>query len=204
MRVAVVARAASCGPMLNRLPPFLAVVVSCASWAVPPVQIDCPAGTHFVKDKGCVAKIASVECPKGTRPDGPRCVALVDTSCPAGLQFVAGTGCVAVGAAPAKETKPAKEKKGGSFASGFTGDRLSATCAGATFEIYGSGRLTGVHALLLVDGTRMGDEVDVDVGQIRNITGQVGGHAFDLKVQQALFGTRYTLKVDGVECRLAK
>lgn len=180
------------------------VVVSGLSLAGPPVQIDCPAGTEFVEGRGCVAKIATVDCPKGTRFDGKKCVALVDTSCPAGMHFVAGTGCVAGGESAPAPQEEKKKKKGGTFSGGFTGDRLAATCAGATFEVFGSARLTGVHALLLVEGTRMGDEVDVDVGQDRTITGKHGGKAVELKVQQGLFGTRYTLKVGGVECKLSK
>ncbi|MFZ5438520.1 MAG: hypothetical protein ACOZQL_00860 [Myxococcota bacterium] len=184
---------------------LLAVVVSAVSLAGPPVQIDCPAGTQFIEGRGCVAKIATAECPKGTQFDGKKCVALVDTSCPAGMHFVAGTGCVAGGAAEAPApAAQEKKKKGGTFSGGFTGDRLAATCAGATFEVFGSGRLTGVHALLLVDGTRLGDEVDVDVGQTRTITGKHGAKAVELKVQQGLFGTRYTLLVGGAECKLTK
>ncbi len=58
--------------------------------------------------------------------------------------------------------------------------------------------------MLLVDGRKMGEEENVDVGQTRNITGKHGKQEVDLKVQQGLWGTRYTLRVDGVECRLAK
>lgn len=70
-----------------------------------PVDTSCPAGTHFVEGRGCVAKIAPPACPAGTRFDGAKCAALVDTSCPAGMSFVAGTGCVQGKARPAAAPK---------------------------------------------------------------------------------------------------
>ncbi|MBL8910781.1 MAG: hypothetical protein JNM17_08785 [Archangium sp.] len=208
----------------------------------PEVQIDCPGGTHFVKDKGCVANVApKVECPGGTRFDGKKCVAIVDTSCPAGMHFVAGTGCVqgspAVQAkadpntpppppappAPAKKVaanpdapppppsrpsapapEPENTKKGGTFSSGLGSDRLHASCSGATFDVYGGARLTGVRATLMANGTRIGNEEVVDLGQTKHITGKVGSKSVDLRITQAMFGTRYVLKVDGTECKLSK
>jgi hypothetical protein len=193
----------------------------------PEVQIDCPAGTHFVKDKGCQANVAAkVECPGGTRFDGKKCVALVDTSCPAGLHFVAGTGCVqnAEKAAtpppapkkvasdtppppPARPTQPAEpenEKKGGTFSANPFSDRFHATCGGVQFDVYGGARFSGVRAWLMADGTRVGNEEVVNVGDTKHITGKAKGKAVDLRVTQAVFGTRYVLKVDGTECRLSR
>lgn len=213
----------------------------------PEVQIDCPGGTHFVKDKGCVANVApKVECPGGTRFDGKKCVAIVDTSCPAGMRFVAGTGCVQGGApaaqaktvdpntpppppaqpaaapAPAKKVansdapppppsrpaaaapEPENNKKGGTFSSGLGSDRLHATCGGVNFDVYGGARLTGVRATLMANGTRIGNEEIVDLGQTKHITGKSGAKSVDLRITQAMFGTRYMLKVDGTECKLSK
>ncbi len=184
------------------------------AFAEPEVSIECPAGTHFVKNKGCQANIAAAApaCPGGTKFDGKKCVAIVDTSCPAGMSFVAGTGCVAKKqvAAPAPVAEPAPTpppenvKKGGTFAGGFLGDRLQSSCNGIAFEVYGGSRLTGVRAMLMADGTRVGSEEDVNVGETRHITGTVGGKAVDLRVTQALFGTRYLLRVAGAECKLSK
>lgn len=191
--------------------------------AAPEVKIDCPAGTEFVKDKGCVAKIAAApECPGGTRFDGSKCVALVDTSCPAGMHFVPGTGCVpgkaaAVAAkapapakaapapapAPAEPEKDGKKKREGTFDSGFR-DRLKATCGGHAFEVHAGSKLIGGAVMLLADGTKFGDEVEIGVGQTKNIAGKLGARAVDLKIEQGLWGTRYTLKVDGTECKLGK
>src|SRR3990167_5589055 len=94
---------------MNRLSPLAVALLGAAALAEPEVQIDCPGGMHFVKDKGCVANVAA--CPGGTRFEGGKCVAIIDTSCPAGMQFVAGTGCVATAAkspkaAPAKTQEP--------------------------------------------------------------------------------------------------
>lgn len=197
---------------MNRAIAVTTCLLSSLSFAGPEVQIDCPAGTHFVTGKGCLANIAAkVECPGGTRYDGKKCVAVVDTSCPAGMHFVAGTGCVAGKAAaveappppPERPDEPAKKKKGGTFSSGFS-DRLGATCAGLDIEVHGGTRLTGVRAMLLVDGRKVGDEQDVNVGQTKSISGKQGKKAVDLTIQQGLWGTRYTLKVDGVECKLTK
>lgn len=194
----------------------------------PEVQIDCPAGTHFVKDKGCVANVAAkVECPGGTRFDGKKCVALVDTSCPAGMHFVAGTGCVQGAASappppppqpkkassdtppppparPAAAAEPENTKKGGTFSSGLGSDRLHATCGGVSVDVYGGARLTGVRATLMVNGTRVGNEEIVDLGETKHITGKAAGKSVDLRITQAMFGTRYLLKVDGSECKLTK
>ena len=199
----------------------LATVLVCCTAAVafadPEVVVDCPAGMHFVENKGCVANIAP-KCPGGTRLEGNKCVAIVDTSCPKGMHFVSGTGCVAGSTtttakaaptpAPAPEPEPApapaKGKKGGTFSGNPFSDRLQATCSGLHFEVQGAPRLTGVRAQLLVEGTRISDEELLDVGDVKHIEGTVKGKRIDLKIQQALFGTRYTLNVDGVECRLGK
>lgn len=82
--------------------------------------------------------------------------------------------------------------------------RLQANCAGLDVEVHGGARFAGVRAMLLVDGSKMGNDVNVDVGQTDYITGKQGKQNVELKVQQGLWGTRYTLKVDGVECRLTK
>ncbi|MDP2269308.1 MAG: hypothetical protein Q8K32_01180 [Archangium sp.] len=202
----------------------LAALAVCAFSAVtladPEVKIDCPAGMHFVKDKGCVANVGpKVACPGGTHFEGGKCVAIIDTSCPAGMHFVTGTGCVAGGKAAPKKTAEApppppperpeaeptekKKKKGGTFSSGFS-DRLQASCGGLEVEVHGGPRLTGVRAMLLVDDRKVGDEQDVNVGQTKTITGKVGKQDVALLIQQGLWGTRYTLKVDGTECRLSK
>lgn len=196
-------------------PAALATVLSAVALAGPEVKIDCPAGMHFVKDKGCLANVApKIECPGGTHFENGKCVAIIDTSCPAGMHFVTGTGCVA-GAGkqqktaaetpppPPERPEPTGKKKGGTFSSGFS-DRLQATCAGLPIEVHGGTRLTGVRAMLLVDGRKMGDEQDVNVGQTKSISGKHGTKAVDLTVQQGLWGTRYTLKVDGTECKLTK
>lgn len=204
---------------MNRLAALASTVLSAVAFAGPEVQIDCPAGMHFVKNKGCVANVApKVECPGGTRFEGGKCVAIIDTSCPAGMHFVAGTGCVAkVGSAqktaeappppppsrPEPAAEPTGKKKGGTFSTGFS-DRLQATCGGLPIEVHGGTRLTGVRAMLLVDGRKLGDDQDVNVGETRNITGKHGKQDVDLKIQQGLWGTRYTLKVDGTECKLTK
>lgn len=206
---------------MNRLAALASSVLSAVVLAGPEVQIECPAGMHFVKDKGCVAKIApQVECPGGTHFQGGKCVAIIDTSCPAGMHFVAGTGCVAGGGkkqAKASEAPPPPperpeadpkkaptgKKKGGTFSTGFS-DRLSATCGGLDVEVHGGTRLTGVRAMLLVDGRKLGDEQDVNVGQTKYISGKQGKQEVQLTVQQGLWGTRYTLKVDGTECKLTK
>ena len=199
---------------MNRPAALAVVLLSAAALADPEVVIDCPAGMHFVKDKGCVANVApKVDCPGGTRFEGGKCVAIIDTSCPAGMHFVSGTGCVAKARAaapvktaepaPAPEPEPTGKKKGGTFSSGFS-DRLQANCGGLAVEVHGGARLTGVRAMLLVDGRKMGDDLEVNVGQTKNITGKQGNKAVDFKVQQGLWGTRYTLKVDGTECRLSK
>ena len=208
---------------MNRL-----VVLAVSSWALaafagPEVEVECPAGMEFVKNKGCVAKIAAApECPGGTRFDGKKCVAIIDTSCPAGMTFVAGTGCVAGKATATAKTdspppppprpEPAakkedkdddKNKKGGTFQSGFS-NRLTATCNGHEFEVHGGARFAGVRAMMLVDGKKFGDEVNVNVGKTANIAGKVGSKNVDLKVQQGMWGTRYTLTIDGTECKLGK
>lgn len=199
---------------MNRAAALVVSLLSLGAFAGPEVKIDCPAGTHFVKDKGCLAKVAEApECPGGTRFDGSKCVALVDTSCPAGLRFVAGTGCVAgkkdkpakaeAPPPPPERPEPASKKKGGTFSSGFS-DRLSATCGGLAVEVHGGTRLTGVRAMLLVGGQKLGEDQDVNVGETRSISGKHGGKAVDLRIQQGLWGTRYTLKVDGTECKLTK
>ncbi|MGV3624377.1 MAG: hypothetical protein ACO1OB_26390 [Archangium sp.] len=195
--------------------------VSCSAavaFADPEVVVDCPAGMHFVENKGCVANIAP-KCPGGTKFENGKCVAIVDTSCPAGMHFVGGTGCVANSAKavaktttppppppPAAEAEPApaKGKKGGTFSGNIFSDRLQATCASLHFEVQGAPRLTGVRAQLLVDGMRLSDEQLLDIGDIKHIEGVVKGKRVDLKIQQAVFGTRYTLNVDGEECRLGK
>jgi hypothetical protein len=209
---------------MNRLAALAAAVLSAVAVAQPEVKpevkIDCPAGMHFVKNKGCVANVAQkVECPGGTHFEGGKCVAIIDTSCPAGMHFVTGTGCVAGSggkAAPQKsaeatpppppprpEPEPTGKKKGGTFSTGFS-DRLSADCGGLAIEVHGGTRLTGVRAMLLVEGKKMGDEQDVNVGDTKYITGKQGKKDIELKVQQGLWGTRYTLRVDGTECRLSK
>jgi hypothetical protein len=202
---------------MNRLVAVAVASLGAVAFAGPEVSVECPAGTEFVKNKGCVAKIAAApECPGGTRFDGKKCVAIVDTSCPAGMTFVAGTGCVqgkATASAKGKTDAPpppppaAKEedkgKKGGTFQSGFS-NRLSASCAGHDFEVHGGARFTGVRAMMLVDGKKLGEEVNVNVGKTDTISGKVGGKNVDLKVQQGLWGTRYTLTVDGTECKLGK
>lgn len=69
-------------------PAALATVLSAVALAGPEVKIDCPAGMHFVKDKGCLANVApKVECPGGTHFENGRCVAIIDTSCPAGMHL---------------------------------------------------------------------------------------------------------------------
>jgi hypothetical protein len=207
---------------------FLAVLVSLAAlsaFAEPEVVIECPAGTHFVKDKGCQANIAEAPaCPRGTKFDGKKCVALVDTSCPAGMKFVAGTGCVATAEAPKAPAKkptssappppppppppvepaPENDKKGGTFSGNPFRDRLRATCDGVPFEVHGGPRLTAVRATLLANGTRVGLEEVIGIGETRHITGTVGGKEVDLRITQAVFGTRYLLKVAGTECKLGK
>lgn len=203
---------------MNRLAALIICLLSAVALAGPEVQVDCPAGMHFVKNKGCVANVAA-QCPGGTRFEGGKCVAIIDTSCPAGMHFVTGTGCVANGGAqktaeapppppPPRPAEPAAEptgkKKGGTFSGGFGSDRLQATCGGIPIEVYGGSRLTGVRAMLIVDGRKMGDDQDVNVGETRSITGKHGKQDVDLKIQQGLWGTRYTLKVDGTECKLAK
>jgi hypothetical protein len=95
-------------------------------------------------------------------------------------------------------------KKGGTFSGNPFSDRLRATCGGLSAEVHGGSRLTGVRAMLMVNGTRVGNEENVDVGETRHITGTVGGKAVDLRVTQGMFGTRYLLRVDGTECRLGK
>lgn len=184
----------------------LSLAVVCCSAAVafadPEVVVDCPAGMHFVTNKGCVANIAP-KCPGGTKFTNGKCVAIVDTSCPAGMHFVTGTGCVQGNEEPTPAPAPSG-KKGGTFSGNPFSDVLQTTCAGLHFEVNGGSRLTGVRAQLLVDGTRLASEELVDVGQIKHIEGTVKGKRIDLKVQQALFGTRYTLNVDGEECRLTK
>lgn len=208
---------------MNRLLAVAVASLGAVAVAGPEVSVECPAGTEFVKNKGCVAKIAAApECPGGTRFDGKKCVAIVDTSCPAGMHFVTGTGCVqGKGTTTAKadapppppsrpEPAPAKEeqddgkkKKGGTFQSGFS-NRLVATCSGHDFEVLGRSKFVGAGVMLLADGAKAGDEIDVKVGQTKNITGKAGGKAYDLKVQQGMWGTRYTLTVDGKECKLGK
>ena len=211
---------------MNRLAALAASVISAVSFAQE-VQVDCPAGMHFVTNKGCVANIQKAACPGGTHLEGNKCVANIDTSCPAGMHFVAGTGCVANSggavatatpppppARPAKAEAPPpppppaaeptnKKKKGGTFSSGFS-DRLQATCAGLDVEVHGAARFTGGRAMMLVGGVKMGNEVNVNVGDIAYITGKQGKQNVELKVHQGLWGTRYTPKVDGVECRLTK
>jgi hypothetical protein len=210
---------------MNRLAALAASVISAVSLAQD-VKVDCPAGMHFVTNKGCVANIqkAAPACPGGTHLEGNKCVANIDTSCPAGMHFVTGTGCVANSgggavattatpppppppperpAPAAEEESNGKKKKGGTFQSGFS-NRLQANCAGIPFEVHGGARFTGVRAMLLVDGTKMGDDLDVNVGETKSITGAHGKKNVELKVQQGLWGTRYTLKVDGVECKLTK
>lgn len=212
---------------MNRLA-LAAAVISAVSFAQE-VKVDCPAGMHFVTNKGCVANIQKAACPGGTHFESGKCVANIDTSCPAGMHFVTGTGCVpgsggAVATAapppparaakndappppPARpaeaETGGKKKKKGGTFSSGFS-DRLQASCAGLDVEVHGGARFAGVRAMLLVEGSKMGDDAIVDVGQTSVISGKHGKQNVELKVQQGLWGTRYTLKVDGVECRLTK
>ncbi|PZR18457.1 MAG: hypothetical protein DI536_00825 [Archangium gephyra] len=201
--------------------PALAVVCCSAAvaFADPEVVIDCPAGMHFVENKGCVANLAP-KCPGGTKFENGKCVAIVDTSCPAGMHFVAGTGCVAKATAKASTSTPpppppqpvaepqpapaAKGKKGGTFSGNIFSDRLQATCSNLHFEVQGAPRLTGVRAQLLVDGLRLSDEQLLDIGDVKHIEGVVKGKRVDLKIQQAVFGTRYTLNVDGEECRLGK
>lgn len=181
---------------------FTLVCFSAVAFAEPEVVVDCPAGMHFVKNKGCVANVAP-KCPGGTKLENGKCIAIIDTSCPAGMHFVAGTGCVAkVTEEPAPA--PAKTKKGGTFSGNPFSDRLQATCSGLHFEVQGAPRLTGVRAQLLVEGTRLQDEELVDIGDIKRIEGVVKGKRIELKIQQAVFGTRYTLNVDGEECRLGK
>jgi hypothetical protein len=70
--------------------------------------------------------------------------------------------------------------------------------------VHGGARFTGVRAMMLVDGKKLGEEVNVNVGKTETISGKVGGKSVDLKVQQGLWGTRYTLTVDGTECKLGK
>ncbi len=200
---------------MNRLSALAVVLLGAAGLAAPEVKIDCPGGMHFVKNKGCVANLApKVDCPGGTHFEGGKCVAIIDTSCPAGMHFVSGTGCVASAKAaepakaappppPPERPEPAGKKKGGTFSSGFS-DRLQATCGGLAIEVHGGARFTGVRAMLLVDGRKMGDDLDVNVGETKTITGKQGSKAVDFKVQQGLWGTRYTLRVDGTECRLSK
>lgn len=213
------------GAPMNRLAALAAAVLSAVS-AAQDVKVDCPAGMHFVTNKGCVANIQKTapSCPGGTHLDGNKCVANIDTSCPAGMHFVAGTGCVANGGSVAANSTPpppparpetppppppqpednnGKKKKGGTFQSGFS-NRLQATCSGIPFEVHGGARFTGVRAMLLVDGTKMGEDLDVNVGETKSITGAHAKKNIELKVQQGLWGTRYTLKVDGVECKLGK
>jgi hypothetical protein len=208
---------------MNRLVVLAVSSLALAAFAGPEVEVECPAGMEFVKNKGCVAKIAAApECPGGTRFDGKKCVAIIDTSCPAGMHFVAGTGCVAGKAtaaaktespppppprpeptpAPAKE-EDAKNKKGGTFQSGFS-NRLVASCNGHDFEVLGRSKIIGAGVMLLTDGTKVGEEIDVKMGQTKNIEGKVGGTSYDLKVQQGMWGTRYTLSVNGKECKLGK
>lgn len=200
----------------------LVAALSLPALADPEVAIECPAGTHFVKDKGCQANIvAPPTCPGGTKFDGKKCVAVVDTSCPDGMKFVTDTGCVASEAAPAPVAKkkteappappakpasppPENEKKGGTFSGNPFGDRLRSSCGGITFEVHGGARVTGVRAMLLANGARVGPEEVVNVGETRHITGTVSGKAVDLRITQAVFGTRYVLKVAGTECKLAK
>lgn len=185
---------------------FVIAVVGCSAvvaFAGPEVVVDCPAGMHFVENKGCVANVAP-KCPGGTKFENGKCVALIDTSCPAGMHFVAGTGCVAKVAEPVAAPAPAKGKKGGTFSGNPFSDRLQATCAGLHFEVQGAPRLTGVRAQLLVEGTRIQDEELVDIGDVKHIEGVVKGKRIDLKIHQAVFGTRYTLNVDGEECRLGR
>ena len=201
---------------MNRLAAVAATVLCAVAYAGPEVKIDCPGGMHFVTNKGCVANLAQkAECPGGTHFEGGKCVAMIDTSCPAGMHFVAGTGCVARKQAPAQPAaeatpppppdrpEPTGKKKGGTFTSGFV-DRLQANCAGIPIEVHGAPRLTGTRAMLLVDGRKMGEEQNVDVGETRNISGTHGKQAVDLRVQQGFWGTRYTLRVDGAECKLSK
>lgn len=201
--------------MMKRLAAIAASLLSATTLAEPEVKIDCPAGMHFVTNKGCVANLApKVVCPGGTHFEGGKCVAIIDTSCPAGLHFVAGTGCVASAKAtpvktadapppPPERPEPTGKKKGGTFSSGFS-DRLVSTCGGLAIEVHGGARLTGVTAMLLADGKKIGDELAVNVGETKSLTGKQGGKELDFKVQQGLWGTRYTVKVDGTECRLTK
>jgi hypothetical protein len=210
---------------MTRVLVVLVTLSALPGFAEPEVAIECPAGTHFVKDKGCQANIAAAPtCPGGTKFDGKRCVAIVDTSCPAGMKFVAGTGCVASAESPPPPKKkvsdstpppppprpaepaasPEDEKKGGTFSGNPFRDRLRATCDGITFEVHGGPRLTAVRAMLMANGTRVGPEEVVGIGESKHITGTVSGKAVDLRITQAVFGTRYLLKVAGTECKLGK
>jgi hypothetical protein len=159
-------------------------------------------------------------CPEGAHFDGRKCVLVLDPICPASEKFVPGRGCVPVApvpvnkfgpkpevmhstpstASPAPETPP--KEKGGSFRAGFT-IRLQGNCAGVPIEVHGGARFTGVKAMLLIDGKKAGDEVNVNIGQTKNVEQLFGSKKVNLKVQQGVWGARYTVTVDGVECKLS-
>jgi hypothetical protein len=201
--------------------PFIALTLfATVSVAQPEVVVDCPAGMHFVKGKGCAANIGQQPtCPAGTRFAGGKCMAIIDTSCPAGMHFVEGTGCLA---SAKKETKPAakpvekatkeevkeepsdgKQKKSGSFSGGFS-DHFKAECSGHAVEVLGRSKIIGGAVMFMIDDKKIGDEISIGVGQTKNIEGAVGGKQFNLKVQQGLWGTRYTVTVNGTECKLGR
>jgi hypothetical protein len=75
-----------------------------------PAAPTCPEGSSLV-GKDCVRKnvVTQVDCPAGTKWDGSKCAASVDTSCARGLHFEAGRGCVpdAMAAAPTPGTHAA-------------------------------------------------------------------------------------------------
>ena len=74
-----------------------------------PAAPECPDGSALQGDK-CLRKnvVTQVDCPAGTKWDGGKCAASVDTSCAKGLHFEAGRGCVAdaVAAAPTAQAAP--------------------------------------------------------------------------------------------------
>ncbi|MFO0593771.1 MAG: hypothetical protein U0228_00635 [Myxococcaceae bacterium] len=164
------------------------------------VDTSCPAGMHFVAGTGCVAntvKSASTEPPPPPAPP------------PAAAPAAKGeTKKVAAAppppARPAPAAEPENPKKGGTFSGNPFGDRLRSSCNGIELEVTGAARFTGVRAQLLANGTRVGNEEIVDVGVTKHITGTVSGKAVDLRVTQAVFGTRYLLKVGTTECKLTK
>jgi hypothetical protein len=199
---------------MNRLAALAASLLSALALGAPEVKVDCPAGMHFVKDKGCVANVVARPSTSSiARTPVRRVPPCTSMGMPAQVAWSRSEK-------PLENVPPFFLPEGSGRSGGGGGASADFSCVFPSTQpvpvtkCMPAGQDVSMIATHLPPsrcvppghstGRKVGDEQDVNVGETKSITGKHGVKEVDLKIQQGLWGTRYTLKVDGTECKLAK